>query len=341
MLNRVTQPDLPGHLIYISDQTLSDYGYLVDKSFVETQNVFYQSPSLHDIRQSTMENCYFLAPLMTLVSRNPEIIRQIIIENDDFFYVNLFLPNYNNDYKLITYQVDKTKCVNEQELLDGHRGDWVFLLEKAYSIHRILSNHPNSYKFGMENIISNGFEWDAYSVLLGMSVETLELEELLNDNSNDEDIILNTYEKINSLLNNGELICAASYGSKKLLKGLESDHTYAIHNVYNKDGCIFITLSNPYGYNKSLNSSMYNKYYTMFKNYIYKNQKNTENFENKNDILYSGTFDIKLKDFINSFSGIIFTDFQKIDNINICSYRQELLNKLIREKNSHIDQKKI
>lgn len=320
MLRQETNQRLhPGHLIYISDQTLEDYGYLQGedpKKFIKITEIFESQPSIDDIRQ-TMGNCYFLAVLSALVSRNPEIIKQMMYEEDKFFYVNLYVC-VDEGYQLVTYQLDKTKCVNEKELQEGHKKDWVFLLEKAYSVHRIMMNDPCSYKTGLEEIISGGLSEDAFQALLGIPVEVFIFAEM-NSHSRDEKQEL--YTILSNALKNEGLVCADICGNKKILRGVENNHIYTIYDLYQREGRAYIKMSNPYGYNQDLYSDNSHKYafIRFFKKLGYQEELNQHEFvggflnnEEKSRInAYPGCLEITFDDFIDAFNGIVFTKITK------------------------------
>ncbi|MBV9575816.1 MAG: hypothetical protein JO149_04260, partial [Gammaproteobacteria bacterium] len=95
--------------------------------------------TVEDINQLAIGNCYFLVGLASIVEKDPALINEIIKikEKNGKQYVEITLHDLYNPDKLCTYQLDPTKIVSSK--MNHHTHDAIFLLEKAYAIHRIVT----------------------------------------------------------------------------------------------------------------------------------------------------------------------------------------------------------
>ncbi|OEH46538.1 hypothetical protein lpari_02479 [Legionella parisiensis] len=97
-----------------------------------------------DINQRAIGNCSMLASLGSILKQNPSFINEILHLNDDG-KVEIKLHNIVRDEdahtitdEIITYVLDATKLATI--ITDAHTHPALFLLEKAYAIHRMLTN---------------------------------------------------------------------------------------------------------------------------------------------------------------------------------------------------------
>jgi hypothetical protein len=92
----------------------------------------------NDIKQGAMGNCYFLASLMAIAQKQPNLIKDAIkINGKTGFKVRLFAQTPNGDgYESVYIYIDNTFLCDDKGTLHGaKKGDegelWVMILEKA------------------------------------------------------------------------------------------------------------------------------------------------------------------------------------------------------------------
>ncbi|STY28262.1 Calpain family cysteine protease [Legionella wadsworthii] len=97
-----------------------------------------------DISQRAMGNCFMLAALGSILKQNPSFIHEILKINEDG-KVEIKLHHMIRDEEehtitdeITTYVLDATKLATI--MTDAHSHPAIFLLEKAFAIHRMLTN---------------------------------------------------------------------------------------------------------------------------------------------------------------------------------------------------------
>lgn len=170
------------------------------------------APLSSDVVQGGIGDCYLLSSLKAIALRNPNIIKNIIEDNNDgTVTVHFYQPVYDNgndndvtDFRQINYVLDKSQYQGREK--SNHQALWVELIEKAYALHRLHIN-PTKYQDVIFNeVLSGGYARDVFSHSLGVST---------------------TQDKIavtNSPLRNGILMSAASYDDYLLLKEQQKKH---------------------------------------------------------------------------------------------------------------------
>lgn len=88
-----------------------------------------------DVIQSQIGNCFFLASLVTILERDPDLLKDIIKVNKRGL-IEVTFHSANDPNKTYTYIMEATK-VKEEGKHNNHTHDAIFLLEKAYAIHRM------------------------------------------------------------------------------------------------------------------------------------------------------------------------------------------------------------
>ena len=128
-------------IIYYSDDMIGAERVNGFSSFSKVHgNIFLgREPSYLDIKQTVIGDCYFLSALKSIVRRNPKLIHDIIKEKKGRIHVRLYYPaEIKGSLSEQWYVIDKsivTHLINKLGL--GHEAPWVYLLEKAYALHRL------------------------------------------------------------------------------------------------------------------------------------------------------------------------------------------------------------
>jgi len=139
------------------------------EKFVKTDKPLFDStPSIKDIKQGAIGDCYLIAGIYSMTNKDPQAIKNMIKDNGDgTVTVKLFdkvkgLDGENTfKEKFVTFEKSVVKG-------QGHAEDklWVQMLEKAYAIHK------GSY----EAIGSGGHTNDVYEAFLGKTSSKLEIQ---------------------------------------------------------------------------------------------------------------------------------------------------------------------
>jgi hypothetical protein len=104
-----------------------------------TEPLFTKKPSVDDIHQGNLGDCYFLAGLMSVVDKNPDYIQSLMKDNGDgTITVKLF--DYDTESRSSTekyYTIQKTTLVsNDGRVEHSEEVPWVEIMEKAWAALR-------------------------------------------------------------------------------------------------------------------------------------------------------------------------------------------------------------
>jgi hypothetical protein len=148
-----------------------------------------ETPTLEDIRQTDVGDCFLLAALGTVVSKHSGYIEKIMKEDGpNHVAVRLFKVTENgpNNYSFSPKVIKVWKSVPKGERYNSKNGLWVRMLEKAYvagqfapDFQRAKSVSPTGdvehEAFGEVAVlpeIQGGFAYWVYMVLMGAASET-------------------------------------------------------------------------------------------------------------------------------------------------------------------------
>jgi hypothetical protein len=213
-----------------SDRPTTSYNYQYANGSLFQNGITYQ-----DIKQGSINDCFFLTGLAATVFRSPDIIQNMFIDNGDHTFTVRF---YN--YGIADYvTVDRYLPTNQEgNFVYASKGNyygnsanelWVALAEKAYAQLNesgwIYQDNTNSY----HGIGNGGYVSDALTNITGLNTS---LANLLNFNS-----IVNAF-------NSGQMI-GLSTKSTVVDANIIAAHAYALVG-YNSATQMF-TLFNPWG----------------------------------------------------------------------------------------------
>ena len=154
------------------------------------QALFPHEPSLNDIAQGSVGDCYFLAALSSVISSDPDAIKNCMKDEGDTVVVRLYHPVGSGDtYHLEPryYRVDKTVPVDEDGRdLYATGSLWVQMMEKAYTASGI--NVKNEVKKTEEyqnrdkrilqyDEIETGQAEDAVSYITGKTLDSVDFRD--------------------------------------------------------------------------------------------------------------------------------------------------------------------
>lgn len=132
-----------------------------------------------DIEQSQIGNCYLLAALKSIAQRNPELIEDMIAHRPDGTVVVKLWDRKEEDgdisFTPVEYHLDNTVIYAEK--MNTHHAAWVYLIEKAYMLHRLRHNEDTANRpWTAAEILRSGHSTESYEYLLGINTNLSRLE---------------------------------------------------------------------------------------------------------------------------------------------------------------------
>lgn len=133
-----------------------------------------------DIKQSQIGNCYLLAALKSIAQRNPELIEDMIAQRPDGTVVVRLWDRKEEDGNIsftpVEYHLDNT-VIYHAEKMNTHHAAWVYLVEKAYMLHRLRHNEDTANRpWTAAEILRSGHSTESYEYLLGINTNLSRLE---------------------------------------------------------------------------------------------------------------------------------------------------------------------
>jgi hypothetical protein len=179
-----------------------DQSYTNISSWSSPQNLFARRPCIEDVKQRAVGDCFLLAALHAIIQTNPDLIYGMMRDrrrDDRSGWVVVRL--YDAAGQPVFYEVEKTYVTTgwwRPASLQGHGAWWVYMLEKAYAVHRLrVGGHtvkPTKWELDPKigrvvpkegakrdaktyvEALSGGFTHDALQTLLGGSKVLLRLQ---------------------------------------------------------------------------------------------------------------------------------------------------------------------
>ncbi len=141
------------------------------QNFVKTDKpLFEKEPGLDDIKQGSIGDCYLLAGLGSIVSKDPGVIKRAILDNGDGTVTVRLFDNKGDKTKP---KFEEKFITFEKSVLESDDGDhakdstWVQMLEKAYAIHGASKDKSASYV----ELNAGGASSDVFEAFLGRAGE--------------------------------------------------------------------------------------------------------------------------------------------------------------------------
>ncbi len=196
---------------------------------LSTSSLWGSGPSMTDINQGSVSDCYFLTTLQDLARLQPGTLQNMAVDLGDGTYAVEFHRNGTPIY----VRVDGDLAMNQWGTLDYNRlggsGDqWASIMEKAYAYFRTGANSYSSLNMGwMTNVYSD----------LGIASTNFSMTD---QNS--------FYTYVTQTLAAGK---GVDFGTQPTINGgapLVASHTYSILGAaFDSTGALQVTLRNPWG----------------------------------------------------------------------------------------------
>lgn len=242
-----------------------------------TGPLFIDEPSIEDVKQGSLANCYFSSAIASIALTDPDKIKEMIKDNGDGTYDVTFkersywgVGGYQD--KVVTVDGDLFVRSSGKPMYGSSNNTtespdkmemWHSIVEKAYATFK-----GNSY----DKIGNGGNPGNVMSDVLGVSAQSMSANE-----RNAEAI----YSSIQRAQENGWPVTATTYGKDSAEAERYSGvriypwHVYSVMGVEEKDGEKFVQVRNPWG-------------------------KTEPGYDGKDD----GIFRLKLEDFVHYYKNI-------------------------------------
>lgn len=141
---RKTEAETSHQAIELNDQVfLDNYDVAAnDLKPVNLKTLVSKPVVAEDVIQGSLGNCYFLSALATIIRNDKNFVNRILKVTNGKFEVTFHDANDLN--KTYTYVLDPT-IVMKENATNKHKHDAIYILEKAYSIHRLITE-PTIYR---------------------------------------------------------------------------------------------------------------------------------------------------------------------------------------------------
>ncbi len=205
-------------------------------------------PTLDDVKQGATGDCWFMSSLGSLVSSDPQRVRDMVRDNQDgTFSVRLYAEqpkgsgNFVEDWETVDDDLPRWNGNNDEVYAkardsdhDGHEELWAAVVEKAMVQHmqKHFPEQGSGYQALNDDMMSRAME-----ALTGNRATVVMTQ---STNANDMWAQLNR-------VNEGDLVSAATPREGKLMPGLWQPHCYTVTGVVEVNGQRFVDLRNPAG----------------------------------------------------------------------------------------------
>lgn len=290
--------------------------------------LFSHEPTINDLRQGKVSNCYMVASTTGLINYDPQIIKDCIRDNGDgTVTVRLYAPSNTVGRDCVPRYIRIPKRI--PKLMTG--GDiltdgaiWMQLIERAAAQAGLFRQGRSGYQ---SLWYGRGDEW--LTLLTGAAGNVL-----VNQASGTRMEGAETDDKVFEMLEQAEKSHYIFHAGTKsdASDGMNSGHAYTVLGVKTVGGQRFVTLRNPYA-NMSRTVSESGKI-----------TKSTDYFSSTPDDTY-GQFDIPFEEFMKTMETISYTDMSKafpteqIEDKATNSMREKTLAEIAEEEKNKVVRK--
>jgi hypothetical protein len=194
-------------------------------------------PCPNDIRQVGIGNCYLLAALLAMTERHPDYIKDMITQKADGSVVVRLWDVEKNVEGIYTpnpvyYHLDYTSA--NAWIPNWHKAGWVYLIEKAYYLHRLRHNKKADGRWRYRDVLSSGRASNAFRYLTGATSNTSSITKLPHalDRLLLSEDTCEMYMRCDELCNTEEAVTATRRSLIKNLYFEEGSETLAAWQAY-------------------------------------------------------------------------------------------------------------
>ena len=206
-------------------------------------------PSVNDVEQGKLADCWLMASIGSLVKSDPQRIRDMIQDNGDGTYnVRLYTEtpkgsgNFQPQWETVDDDFMRWGNIKTDEMYanagdsdhDGKQEIWVALIEKAVAQHWDKTFPSQRHGYAQ---LDYGSQTMGLEVLTGMQTNTR------FTNSTDSDVMWGDMQRAN----NGGVVVAGTGADAKLMNGVWQPHSYIVMDAVEINGQRFVDLKNPAG----------------------------------------------------------------------------------------------
>ena len=158
--------DLPSSIVQMSGEPAFRVSYSADPNPIFGAH----GPSINDINQSSLGDCYLLAPLAEVAAQDPSLIRSMITDNGNNTYGVRFFVDGTAEYVTVSNDLaDGGTAFNRATDI------WAGLIEQAYAQIQacgVITGNAVSYGNSFSTIANGGFSEYALEEITGSSTIT-------------------------------------------------------------------------------------------------------------------------------------------------------------------------
>lgn len=216
----------------LQGQNLADPSGTGSTTRLTANSLWGVGPSMDDVQQGQVPDCFVLAPLASLASQSPEKLREMAVDLGDGTYAVQFYRNGVATYVRVDGDLPAGGPY-ANGLMYAHPGSsgnlWAPIIEKAYAQFRTGANSYASLNYGWVGTMYSDLGIANQTFVMGYDGNAL-------------------YTSIANALNSGR---AVSVGTKSYVSGAPviAAHAYTIVGATRDAwGNIYFTLRNPWGF---------------------------------------------------------------------------------------------
>ncbi len=202
-------------------------------------------PSVNDIQQGQVGDCYFLSTLGAVAAKDPDAIKNMVRDNGDGTYSVRFYVNdgfgtvpewVTVDGKLPENSGGGTMAASTlTDPTNGKQITWVAIVEKAYAAFN-SKDHIGGSGADTYDGTSGGMASNAYQAITGQTAEDVPVW-FMSDSQ--------LYDHL-SQANSGQTIMASTDASEDAGSNIVASHCYTVLGTETRDGVQYVELRNPW-----------------------------------------------------------------------------------------------
>ena len=221
-------------------QNLADPADAGAEKRLTTSSFFGTGPTMNDINQGGLSDCYYVAPLASLAYSEPQKLMNMGVDLGDGTYAVRFVRNGVTSYVRVDGDLStgyyNGGMANLQPGANGNQ--WACLFEKAYAFFRTGANTYASLNWGSQA-----------TTFSDLGITNSAISPSYSTGAN----VLST---INTQLSAGHAMAASTNGTVTSGAPLIASHVYTVIGAYKDSaGTIWIQLRNPWGVDGAGNDS--------------------------------------------------------------------------------------